>query len=164
MKAWPVRTQVRVVARYWVPGAIMTRYLCAHGHEWSETGRANRWCRWCVIYIANSMEKFAAAIGGREPKAGGRHHPARGRPSRLLARGAQRCGHVLVRRPGYHRGARGSRPAGGVQGRVGRTTWQDQCQCHRVGGPFGSPWETYQTARMFGHGPVTPLDRSTTGS
>lgn len=26
-------------------------------------------------------------------------------------------------------------------------------------GPFCSPWETYQTAQVFGYGPVTPLDQ-----
>ena len=25
-------------------------------------------------------------------------------------------------------------------------------------GPFSAPWESYQTARLFGHGPVTALD------
>ena len=25
-------------------------------------------------------------------------------------------------------------------------------------GPFCSPWETYETAQIFGHGPVTRLD------
>ena len=25
-------------------------------------------------------------------------------------------------------------------------------------GPFCAPWETYEMAKMFGHGPVTPLD------
>ena len=25
-------------------------------------------------------------------------------------------------------------------------------------GPFGPPWESYRTAKIFGHGPVTRLD------
>lgn len=25
-------------------------------------------------------------------------------------------------------------------------------------GPFGHPWESYETAKIFGHGPVTKLD------
>jgi len=49
----------------------------------------------------------------------------------------------------YHRGPEVSRSVRVLRAEeVAETSW----------GPFAAPWETYRTAQVFGHGPVTALD------